>query len=189
MQSKQALALAKEEGLDLVLVSATAQPPVCKIIDFGRHKYETEKLKKDKKSKQQDVKGIKISPRIAEHDLTFMIRNAIRFLEEGHKVKVTCQFKAREVTHPELGRKKLDFFADQVKDLGVVERPPTLDGRLMVMVLNPKPQTGKPKNAKVENQQNGGEAVQDLGIRKDSATEIGEQPPVPAQERIAEATP
>lgn len=159
MQSRQALNQAREEGLDLVMVSPTAQPPVCRIIDYGRHKYETEKLKKDKKSKQQEVKGIKISPRIAEHDMAFLIRNATRFLEEGHKVKVTCMFKAREITHPELGRKKLDFFADQVKEIAVVERTPTLDGRLMIMVLVPKPHSGKPKNVKAEDQQDGGEAV------------------------------
>ena len=106
MQSRQALTLAKEDGLDLVMVSPTAQPPVCRIIDYGKHKYLEGKLGKDKKGKQQEVKGIKISPRIAEHDLAFLVRNASRFLEEGHKVKVTCMFKAREITHPELGKKK-----------------------------------------------------------------------------------
>jgi translation initiation factor IF-3 len=159
LQSRQALNMAREQGLDLVMVSPTAQPPVCKIIDYGRHKYETEKQAKDTKRKSQDVKGIKISPRIAEHDMGFLIRNASRFLEEGHKVKVTCQFKAREVTHPELGRNKLDFFAQQVAHLAGVERQPTLDGRLMIMVLVPKPNIGQKKNAKAEDKQDGGEAV------------------------------
>jgi translation initiation factor IF-3 len=141
------------------MVSPNAQPPVCKIIDYGRHKYLTEKQGKDKKSKQQDVKGIKISPRIAEHDLQTGITKAIRFLGEGHKVKVTCMFKAREITHPELGKKKLDLFAEAVANISVVERTPTLDGRLMIMVLVPKPQTGAKKHAKSEDQQNSGEAV------------------------------
>lgn len=140
--------MAREQGLDLVMVSPSAQPPVCKIIDYGKHKYEQEKLQKDHKRKQQEVKGIKISPRIAEHDIQFLTRNAHRFLEEGHKVKVTCVFKAREVTHPELGAKKLAHFAEIVSELATVERPPRLDGRQMVMTLLPKAPTSKAKPAK-----------------------------------------
>jgi len=187
MQSRQALNQARELGLDLVMVSPTAQPPVCKILDYGKYKYQEQKLKSEKKSKQQEVKGIKISPRIAEHDLGFLLKNAIKFLEEGHKVKITCQFRAREITHPELGRKKLEYMAEQAKDLAVVERAPTLDGRLMIMVLTPKPQTGKPKNAKDQDKQDGGKALQDNGNRKDNPAEGVQQPPVPAQERVAEA--
>lgn len=187
MQSRQALNIAREEGLDLVLVTATANPPVCRIIDYGKHKYLEGKLGKDKKSKQQEVKGIKISPRIAEHDLTFNIKKAREFLEEGHKVKVTCMFKAREVTHPELGRKKLDYFAEHLADLGIVERIPTLDGRMMIMVLNPKPGVVKKKDAKDPNKQNSGQAVQDNGDRKDHSDEGVQQPPVPAQESVAQA--
>jgi len=180
MQSRQALNQARDEGLDLVMVSPTAQPPVCKIIDYGRHKYLTEKQNKDSKKKSQEVKGIKISPRIAEHDITFLIKNASKFLEEGHKVKVTCMFKAREITHPELGRKKLDYFADMVKDIAVVERPPALDGRLMIMVLVPKPNIGiKKQNAKEEqpknkNLQDSGEAVQSNGNREDPPQEVAQ---------------
>lgn len=174
--------MAKEEGLDLVLVSATANPPVCRIIDYGKHKYLEGKQGKDKKSKQQELKGIKISPRIAEHDLGFLVKNAIKFLEEGHKVKVTCMFKAREITHPELGRQKLERFADLAKEVGIVERTPSLDGRMMIMILNPKPQTGKQKNAKAENKQDSSKAVQDLGNGEDPAAEVAQQPPVPAQE-------
>ncbi|HJP82265.1 MAG TPA: translation initiation factor IF-3 [Fimbriimonadaceae bacterium] len=188
VQSRQALQMARDEGLDLVLVSASAQPPVCRIIDYGKHKYLEGKQGKDKKSKQQEVKGIKISPRIAEHDLGFLVKNAMRFLEEGHKVKVTCMFKAREITHPELGKKKLETFAEMVKDLAVVERTPSLDGRMMIMVLNPKPQTGTKKNAKAENKQDGSQAIQDLGDGKDSATEVAQQSPVPAQEGESKAT-
>jgi translation initiation factor IF-3 len=172
LQSRQALNIAKEQGLDLVMVSPTAQPPVCKIIDYGRHKYLTEKQNKDNKKKQQDVKGIKISPRIAEHDMTFLVKNAQRFLEEGHKVKVTCQFRAREVTHPELGKKKLELFAEQCAHLANVERSPTLDGKLMIMVLNPKPQTGQKKNAKDQNEQDRSKAVQDHGNGEDNAPEV-----------------
>jgi len=189
MQSRQALNLAREQGLDLVMVSPTAQPPVCKIIDYGKHKYLEGKLGKDKKGKQQEVKGIKISPRIAEHDLQTGVVKARKFLEEGDKVKVTCMFKAREVTHPELGRKKLDLFAEAVADLGTVERIPTLDGRLMIMVLVPKPQaTAKKKDAKDQNKQDSGKAVQDHRNGKDNPPDVAQQPPVPAQEVVPQAT-
>jgi translation initiation factor IF-3 len=188
MQSRQALNLARDQGLDLVMVSPTAQPPVCKIIDYGRHKYLTEKQNKESKKKQQEVKGIKISPRIAEHDMQHLIKKAAGFLEETHKVRVVCMFKAREITHPELGRKKLDYFADQVKEISVVERTPQLDGRQMIMVLNPKPNIGSKKNAKDQNQQNSGKAVQDNRKREDHAEEGVQQPPVPPQEQLAEET-
>jgi translation initiation factor IF-3 len=180
--------MAREQGLDLVMVSPNAQPPVCKIIDYGRHKYLTEKQNKESKKKQQEVKGIKISPRIAEHDIMHLIKKADEFLEEGHKVRVVCMFKAREVTHPELGRKKLDFFADQLKEISVVERIPQLDGKQMIMVLNPKPNVGSKKNAKDQNQQNSGKAVQDNRQRENHAPEGLQQPPVPAQEQLAQAT-
>lgn len=185
LQSRQALNLAREQGLDLVMVSPNAQPPVCKIIDYGKHKYLTEKQNKDSKKKQQEVKGIKISPRIAEHDMQHLVKKAHGFLEEGHKVRVVCMFKAREITHPELGRKKLDYFAEQVKDISVVERTPNLDGRQMIMVLNPKPQTGSKKNAKDQNQQDGGKAVQDNRERQDNPPEGVQQPSVPAQEQLS----
>jgi len=188
MQSRQALTLAKEEGLDLVMVSPTAQPPVCRIIDYGKHKYLEGKLGKDKKSKQQEVKGIKISPRIAEHDLEFLVKNATRFLEEGNKVKVTCMFKAREITHPELGKKKLDHFAEMVVEIATVERTPTLDGRMMIMVLVPKPGAGKKKDAKDQNKQDSGKPVQDHGNGKDHSPQVAQQSSVPAQERVSEET-
>jgi translation initiation factor IF-3 len=172
LQSRQALNMAREQGLDLVMVSATAQPPVVRIVDYGRHKYETEKREKDHKKKQQEIKGIKISPRIAEHDLSFLTKNACRFLEEGHKVKVTCMFKAREVTHPELGKQKLDKVAEAVSAVAVVERPPAMEGRLMIMILNPKPQVPGKKNAKAEDKQDGGQEVQDNGDRQDNPPEI-----------------
>jgi translation initiation factor IF-3 len=120
LQTRQALNQAREDGLDLVMVSPTAQPPVCRIIDFGKYKYEQKHRERESKKKQQDVKGIKISPRIAEHDLGFQTRKARKFLEEGHKVKVTCQFRAREITHSELGRKKLDNMAGQLADISTV---------------------------------------------------------------------
>ncbi|CAN5415146.1 hypothetical protein BH11ARM2_BH11ARM2_15290 [soil metagenome] len=180
--------MAREQGLDLVVVSPSAQPPVAKIIDYGKHKYQESKLGKDKKSKQQEVKGIKISPRIADHDLQTSIGKARHFLEEGDKVKVTCLFRMRELSHPENGRHRLDIFAEAVADLAGVERTPSLDGRQMNMVLVPKPGVAaKKKDAKDQNKQDGGKAVQDNGDREDHAPEVAQQPPVPAQESEPEA--
>lgn len=190
MQSRQALQIAKDEGLDLVLVSAQAVPPVARIIDYGKYKYLEGKQGKDKKSKQAEVKGIKISPRIAEHDLAFQVKKGQKFLEDGHKVKVTCMFKAREITHPELGRQKLDAFAEQCVEIATVERTPALDGRLMIMVLTPKPGIKK-KDAKDQSQnkdkQNRGQALQGDGNGKDHETSVSQQPPVPPQESVAQA--
>ncbi|MBS1716350.1 MAG: translation initiation factor IF-3 [Armatimonadetes bacterium] len=159
LQSRQALQQAKDLGLDLVLVAAQSNPPVCRIIDYGRHKYEMEKREREGKRKQQDVKGIKISPRIAEHDLMVGVNKARRFLEAGDKVRIVCMFKAREVTHPELGRQKLENMAAQLADIGIVEKSPSLDGKQMVMVLLPKPTTGTKKNAKAEDKQDSGQEV------------------------------
>lgn len=173
MQSRQALDIARQQGLDLVLVAPNAQPPVAKIIDYGHYKYELRKKEKEGKRKTQDVKGIKISPRIAEHDIQFNVKKARRFLEDGDKVRFVCQFRAREVTHPEIGRGKLDRIAAELEDISSVERPPTLDGKLMAMVLMPKPQAkpqGKKTSAEAENKQNSGEAIQDHGIGEDHPT-------------------
>lgn len=171
------------------MVSPTAQPPVCKIIDHGKHKYLEGKLGKDKKKPQQEIKGIKISPRIAEHDVQTNVSKARRFLGEGDKVRFVCMFRQRELTHPENGIKRLNAIAEMLNDISLVERAPSLDGRQMIMVLTPKPTTGaKKKDAKDQNQQDGGKAVQDHGNGEDHETEVSQQSPVPAQEGVAEAT-
>jgi translation initiation factor IF-3 len=189
MTSRDALNKARESGLDLVMVSPSAQPPVCRIIDFGKHKYNESKLGRDKKSKQQEVKGIKISPRIAEHDLEVGVKKAVQFLQEGDKVKVTCMFRAREVTHPELGQQRLAKFLEAVSEYATSERTPTLDGRMMIMVLLPKPGVAKKKDAKDPNKQDRGKAVQDHGNGEDNAASVAQQPPVPAQGSEPEAAP
>jgi translation initiation factor IF-3 len=157
--TREALEKAKEAGLDLVLVAEKAVPPVCKIVDFGKHKYEQSKLKKDKKPKGQEVKGIKVSPNIAEHDLGVQIRKTRQFLEDGDKVRVVCRFRQRELQHPENGRRKLDAVIAGVADLGKPDKEPALSGREMTVVINPKPTGGKNKDGKDENKQDGGEEV------------------------------
>ncbi len=163
LSSREALALAKEKELDLVMISPHATPPVCRIIDYGKHKYVTEKQQKEAKSKKKshDIKGIKFRPNTSEYDLGHLLKNAAKFVEEGHKLKVICQFRAREIAHPEIGKRKMDYFAAQMGESVVIEKTPSLDGRLMVMILSPKLSRGNSTHGKneTENEQNSSEAV------------------------------
>lgn len=150
LQTRDALDLSREAGLDLVLVAPTAVPPVCKIVDHGKYKYETQKREKENRKKKQEVKGIKMSPRIAQHDLDTLRRHATKFLAEGNKLKVTCMFRMRELAHKDIGLKKMQMFAEAIADIAVVERPPLLEGRQMIMIISPKPgvKIEKPKAGK-----------------------------------------
>lgn len=165
MPTRDALAKAQEEGLDLVLVAASAEPPVAKVVNFGKHKYEQAKLKKDQKKVKQEVKGIKVSPNIAVNDLNTQARKAMGFLKEGHKVRVVCRFRMRELAHPENGARKMEMVATIVEEFGKREKDPVLNGKEMVMVLNPKvpggsaPGGAPKKDAQAEDKQDGGEAV------------------------------
>jgi len=137
----QALAMAKEKGLDLVEVSPNANPPVCKLIDYGKYKYETERKNRESKKKQKQVrlKEIRMQPKIESHDLAFKTKHILDFLEEGNKVKVTIRFRGRELAHTEIGRDVLlKVLANLGEETHVVERPPTMEGRFMYMMLNPK---------------------------------------------------
>jgi translation initiation factor IF-3 len=153
METDRARALAREKGLDLVEVAATSRPPVCRIMDFGKYKYEQNK--KDRKARsrshQQQLKEVKLRPKIERHDYEVKMRAARRFLEERHKVKVTMNFRGREVTHSELGRQILDRLAKELDDVGLVESPPRMEGRFMLMLLSPKGTVAKkPKGPKEE---------------------------------------
>jgi translation initiation factor IF-3 len=134
-----ALQAATERGLDLVEVSPTAKPPVCRIMDFGKYKYQQSKRAAEAKKKQTrvEIKEVKLRPKTDEHDYQFKVKNAIRFLTEGNKVKVTIMFRGREVTHPEFGRKILQRVATDVAELGQVESHPFMSGRFMSMVVGP----------------------------------------------------
>ena len=140
MPTRDALDLARSKGLDLIEVSPTANPPVCRIMDYGRFKYSENKKKKEaaKKSKTTEIKGIRLRPGTDEHDLAFKVRDAQRFLEEGDKVQVTVIFRSREASHPEIGRAQLQRLAEGTADVGVVEQAPTIEGRRMTMLLAPK---------------------------------------------------
>jgi translation initiation factor IF-3 len=125
--------LAQERGLDLVEVAPLASPPVARLLDFGQYKYELTKREKEAKRKQRSVtfKEVRIKPKIGVGDFDTKVRRAIEFLEEGDRVKIAVQFRGRELTHPQIGRDLLDKFAEQIKEHGVVERPPLLEGKSM----------------------------------------------------------
>lgn len=134
-----ALAAAEQRGLDLVEVSPTAVPPVCRIMDYGKYKYQMSKRAAEAKKKvaRVEIKEVKMRPKTEEHDFLFKVKNARRFIEEGNKVKVTVMFRGREVTHPEFGARLLEKVTEEVKDIGVVESKPVMFGRFMTMVVAP----------------------------------------------------
>jgi len=129
-----------DAGLDLVEISPNAAPPVCKILDFGRFKYEDQKKKAEARKKQKviDVKEIKMRPNIDQHDYDVKMRSIMRFLDDGDKVKVTLRFRGREMAHQDLGLKVLIRVRDQLEELTKVEQFPRLEGRQMIMVLAPR---------------------------------------------------
>ena len=140
VDTREALRMARERGLDLVLVSPAARPPVARILDYGKWRYEHQQQEKARRKRQrkQEQKAIKFRVKVSEHDYQTKLKHIRRFLEDGHKVKVTIMFRGREMAHPELGRKILDRVAEDLAELGVVEMPPQLAGRDMNMVLAPK---------------------------------------------------
>ena len=136
---QRAMILAQEAGLDLVEISPNATPPVCKIMDFGKYKYETQKRESEARKKQKiiEVKEVKFRPNTDIHDYEVKMRNVFKFLENGDKVKVTLRFRGREMAHQELGRDLLHRVADDTAEVGKVENMPKMEGRQMVMMIGP----------------------------------------------------
>lgn len=141
MQTHEALRRAQERGLDLVEVNPKADPPVCKILDFGKFKYDEKKKAAEAKRKQSvvDVKEIKLRPKTDDHDLDFKTRAARRFLEAGHKVKFTVRFRGREITHPEKAQEQLEWAVKQCEEVAGVEMRPIMEQRTMTLLMAPKP--------------------------------------------------
>ena len=135
-----AIKKAEEYGLDLAEVAPTAQPPVCKILDYGKYKYEQSKKLHTGKSqhKSAQLKEIKLRPHTDQHDLDFKIKNIKRFLDEGIKTKITLTFRGREMEHLEIGKSLLARVAEEIKEAGTIEHAPRLEGRNMIMVISPK---------------------------------------------------
>jgi translation initiation factor IF-3 len=140
LQTHEALRLAEEQGLDLVEVSPRAVPPVCRIMDFGRFKYQESKKEKASRKHQSTVviKEIKFRPKTDTHDLDFKLKHIRRFLGEGNKVRLMIVFRGREIVHPETGHAMLDTVSKEVADVSVIEQKPLMEGRRMVMVLGPR---------------------------------------------------
>jgi translation initiation factor IF-3 len=135
----QALGLAEEQGLDLVEVSPNSEPPVCRVMDYGKYKYQQAKRASEAKKKQVkvEIKEVKMRPKTDEHDFLFKVKHARRFLEEGNKVKLTIMFRGRENAHPEQGMMQLDKAVEALKDVGQVESKPSKMGRFMSMMVGP----------------------------------------------------
>ena len=139
LNTNQAISIAKDEGLDLIEISPNANPPVCKIMDMGKFKYDAQKKanKAKKKQKKVDLKEIKLRPVTEVHDYTFKIKNAQKFLTKGDKVKFTIRFKGRELQHSHLGNELMGKIKEDMKDIGKVELHPKFDGKQMIMVIQP----------------------------------------------------
>jgi translation initiation factor IF-3 len=135
----RALEMAEETHLDLVEVAPNADPPVCRIMDFGKFQYEKQRRERKarKQQKNVEVKEIQLGPKTDDHHLGFKIRNARRWIEEGMKVRVRMKFKGREITHPDIGRERLEAIAAELQDVATVEQRPNLEGRAMLMILAP----------------------------------------------------
>ena len=140
MSAKEALKLAEAAELDLVKIAPTAKPPVCKIIDYGKYRYEQARKEKEAKKKQKtvDVKEVRLSPNIDKNDLNTKVNSAKKFIQKGDKVKVTLRFRGREMAHMQTSKHILDDFADMLKDVASVEKPAKLEGRSNSMVLTEK---------------------------------------------------
>ncbi len=157
MATRDALRLAEEQHLDLVEIAPKARPPVCRIMDFGKYRYEQQKRDKEARKKQKvvTIKEVKLRPNIEQHDFEVKLKAAQRFVEEGNKVKVTIMFRGRELSHPELGTEILNKMADSLGDNVSIERSAKLEGKNMTMILSPKAQ--KPKKVT----KGGNESAQD----------------------------
>ena len=148
MATRDALRMAEEQHLDLVEIAPKAKPPVCRIMDFGKYRYEQQKREKEAKKKQKviNIKEVKLRPNIEQHDFDVKLKNALRFVEEGNKVKVTIMFRGRELSHPELGKTVLGRVAEALGDRVSIERNAKLEGKNMTMIVAPKVQkASKPK--------------------------------------------
>lgn len=148
MALHEALRMAEDASLDLVEIVPNSSPPVCKVIDYGKYRYDQTKREKESKKAQHQVKvkEVKVKPNIGVHDLNTKIRHARDFIEEGDKVKITCQFRGREMVHPEFGEKVINQICQELADIAQRESPPKLLGRMMSVVLSPgSPKKSKPK--------------------------------------------
>ena len=140
MSSREALALAEERQLDLVKIAPQARPPVCKLMDYGKYRFEQSKKEREFRKNQKviTVKEVRLSATIEDHDVDVKFRNAVKFLKDGNKVKVTIRFRGRQITHSEIGRQVMNEFAERIKEYGTVDKAPQIEGRNMSMFISPR---------------------------------------------------
>lgn len=152
MQRSTAQHMADEAGMDLVLIAPNADPPVCRIMDYGKFKFEQAKHEKEARKNQKVVviKEVQLSATIEEHDVGIKARNTIRFLGEGNKIKVSIRFRGRQMAHTEIGLEVMNAFLSILGDAAVVDRKPLLEGRTMIMMLSPNPKAGKTNKGDME---------------------------------------
>ncbi len=145
METPDALRMAREEGLDLVEISPKAVPPVCKIMDYGRFKYEMAKKEREERAKRTviEVKEMKFRPKTDEHDFDFKVKHIREFLQDGNKAKLVIQFRGREIVHPEVGQQVLKRVVEALNDVAQVEQAPMMEGRRMLMIIGPKSSQAK----------------------------------------------
>ena len=168
MSSRDAYEEAMKRGLDLVEISPNANPPVCKIMDYGKFKYEQKKKSQGQKKQSSSVlKELTLGPQTQEHDIGFKVKNAIRFLEDGHRVKFTVRFRGRQMAHPEIGRQTLKKALDALKDYANVEVEPKLEGRFLAAILSPQPQIVKSRNKAQKTSKGGDEKASGLAEEAD----------------------
>lgn len=156
LKTREAKKIAFDKGYDLVEIAPNAQPPVCRIMDYGKFRFEKEKKEKEARKKQQkiDVKEIQLSCRIDTHDFNTKLNHAKRFLSSGAKVKVSVKFKGREMSHTAIGAEIINKFGEECLDIATIDKAPVLDGRQMIMFLAPKSASAKSKSSAVENTKN-----------------------------------
>ena len=140
MSSRDALALAEERQLDLVKIAPQARPPVCKLMDYGKYRFEQSKKEREFRKNQKviTVKEVRLSATIEDHDVDVKYKNAVKFLKDGNKVKVTIRFRGRQITHSEIGRQVMNEFAERIKEYGTVDKAPQIEGRNMSMFISPR---------------------------------------------------
>ena len=186
MPTPRALEMAQERGLDLVEVAPMAAPPVTRFLDFGQYKYELTKREKEAKKRQRvGFKEVRLSPKIGSGDFDTKVHRAVEFLSEGDRLKVTVRFRGRELTHPELGRVLLDRFTEQIKEHGVVERAPILEGKSMFITMA---STHKPKIVEAHGRP-AGEEIAELPAAATPAAPAAPAPAAPAPAAPAPAAP
>ena len=140
MSGRDALALAEERQLDLVKIAPQARPPVCKLMDYGKYRFEQSKKEREFRKNQKviTVKEVRLSATIEDHDIDVKFKNAVKFLKDGNKVKVTIRFRGRQITHSDIGRQVMNEFAERIKEYGTVDKAPQIEGRNMIMFISPR---------------------------------------------------